>query len=107
MIQAFLSERPGFLRERRLLNRNLAEYRRVEYLLVARDHLKWMPPEGHRSIVGFNPFKAMLCGTDLPSGLSTLLGYDWLPIEGRDFRVAFRDDIANGVTMRSESFFPT
>jgi|NGEPerStandDraft_6_1074524.scaffolds.fasta_scaffold98068_1 hypothetical protein len=29
-----------FLHERQLLGRNLAEYRRVEYLLVARDHLK-------------------------------------------------------------------
>ena len=38
--------------------------------------------------------------------LDALLSYEWLPVEGKDFRVEFKDDTVNGVTMRSESFFP-
>lgn len=106
MIQTFLSEHTDFLRERGLLGRNLVEYRRVEYLLVARDHMKWIPPDGQRAIVSFNPFKSMLEKDDLAAALDRLLSYDWLPVEGKDFRVEFKDDTVNGVTMRSESFFP-
>jgi hypothetical protein len=106
VIQTFLSEHTDFLRERGLLGRNLAEYRRVEYLLVARDHMKWIPPDGQRAIVSFNPFKSMLEKANLAAGLDQILSYDWLPVEGKDFRVEFKDDTVNGVTMRSESFFP-
>lgn len=37
--------------------------------------------------------------------LDALLSYEWLPV-GKDFRVEFKDDTVNAVTMRSESFFP-
>lgn len=106
MIQRFLRENPDFLRLRGLLPRALNEYRRVEYLLVSRDHMKWIPPVEERSIVGFNPFKGVLQRADLSDGLDALLSYEWLPVEGKDFRVEFKDDSVNGVTMRSESFFP-
>ena len=78
----------------------------MEYLLVARDHMKWIPPDGQRAIVSFNPFKSMLEKANLAAGLDQILSYDWLPVEGKDFRVEFKDDTVNGVTMRSESFFP-
>ncbi len=106
MIQRFLRDNPDFLRQRKLLSRSLSEYNRVEYLLVSRDHMKWIPPVEQRSIVGFNPFKSVLQRTDLSAGLDALLSYEWLPVEGKDFRVEFKDDSVSGVTMRSESFFP-
>jgi len=106
MVQRFLRDNPDFLRLRRVLSRSLNEYRRIEYLLVARDHMKWIAPVEQRSIVGFNPFKSVLERADFSAGVDRLLSYDWLPVEGRDFRVEFKDDTVNGVTMRSESFFP-
>ena len=83
-----------------------SEYRRVEYLLVACDHLTWIPASGRRAIVGFNPFKATLEKTDLSGGPDRLLSYRWLPVEERDFRVALENTTVNGVTMRSEIFYP-
>lgn len=106
MVQTFLNDNPDFLRARGFLSKHLDEYRRVEYLLVARDHMKWIPPDGQRAIVSFNPFKSMLEKADLAAGLDRILRYDWLPVEGKDFRVEFKDDTVNGVTVRSESFFP-
>ena len=36
-----------------------------------------------------------------------LLGYEWLPVEGRDFRVQFDRAIANGAAIESEVFYPS
>jgi hypothetical protein len=106
MIQRFLEANPDFLQRRGCLAKGLRDYRRIEYLLVARDHLKWIPPSGRRAVVGFNPFKASLKKTDLASALNELLSYRWLPTEGKDFKVEFQDPTVNGVTMRSEIFYP-
>ena len=106
MLQQFLEANLDFFQKRRYLNRNLLEYKRREYLLVSRDHLKWIPPTNGRAIVGFNPFKAILDKPDLSAGLDSLLDYSWLPVEGKDFKIELKDEVANDVTMRSESFFP-
>jgi len=106
MLQQFLGDNPGFLQARGCLNESLCKYGRVEYLLVARDHLSWIPPSARRAIVGFNPFKAALQKADFSAGLDSLLSYKWLPEEGKDFRVALADATVNGVTMRSETSYP-
>jgi hypothetical protein len=71
MLQGFLIDRPDFLQARGCLTKGLDEYRRVEYLLVARDHLNWIPPSGGRTIVGFNPFRSTLEKGDFSSGLES------------------------------------
>jgi hypothetical protein len=106
MIQKFPRSDPSFLQKRGLVKDRLDEYRRVEYLLVARDHLMWIPPSDARAIVGFNPFQAMLKRPDLAVGLTKLLSYEWLPVEGKDFTVATESSTVNGVTIRSETFYP-
>jgi hypothetical protein len=50
MIQTFPSEHPDFLRVRGFLQKTMTEYRRVEYLLIARDHFKWIPSNERRQI---------------------------------------------------------
>lgn len=106
MIQYFLGENPGILQKRGFLTKPLSDYRRVEYLLVARDHITWIPPSGCRAIVGFNPFKSCMEKPDLSGGLDILLSYQWLPVEGRDFQFKFADRTVNGVTMRCEDYYP-
>lgn len=106
MLQQFLEDNPDFLKTRGFLIKNLGEYSRVEYLLVARDHLTWIPPSQRRAVIGFNPFRSELEKAGLSAGLDNVLSYKWLPVEGRDFRVALQDATVNGVTMRSEIFFP-
>jgi hypothetical protein len=106
MIQEFLRENPGFLQKRGFLANSLGDYRRVEYLLVARDHLTWIPPSECRAIVGFNPFKACVGRENLSAGLDSLLSCQWLPVEGKDFKVEFEDRTVNGVTMSSEVYYP-
>ena len=86
--------------------RPIGEYHRVEYLLIARDHLAWIPPSGRRAVIGFNPFKAKLGEADFSAGLDGLLSYDWLPVEGKDFRVQLEGATVTGVTMQSEVFYP-
>ena len=105
MIRSFLGDRPDLLKARGVASKDLSDYRRVEYLLVARDHLKWIPPTAQTHIVGFDPFKAMLEINDLNRGLDRLLSYDWLPVENKDFKIEMRPDTVNGVTARGETFF--
>jgi len=104
MIQEFVQGNPQFLRDRGFLSRSLGDYTRVNYLLVARDHLMWIPPSWGRAIVAFNPFKAMLQKADLSAGLGQLLSYEWLPVEGKDFKVVVESMTLNGVTLRDEVF---
>jgi hypothetical protein len=106
MLQRFLNDNPAFLKARGFVTRTLTEYRRIEYLVGARDHLAWIPPAPRRAVIGFNPFKGTLEKADFSTGLDSLLSYTWLPIEGKDFQVRLEDATVNGVTMRSEHFYP-
>ncbi|MGH9664917.1 MAG: hypothetical protein ACRD9L_10880, partial [Bryobacteraceae bacterium] len=76
-------------------------------LLVARDHWPWIEPKDGVAIVEYGGFiKAMLKAQSLSGALDSLLGYGWLPEEGRDFTVVFKRNIVNGVALESEVFFP-
>jgi hypothetical protein len=37
--------------------------------------------------------------------MSDLLRYEWLPVEGRDFRVQYDTATVNGVSIQSEVFY--
>jgi hypothetical protein len=105
MLQSFLecNPNPQLLQKRGFLNKSLSDYGRVEYLLVARDHLKWIPPSANKAVVGFNPFMATLEQANVSTGLDRLLSYEWLPVEGKDFRVEVQNTTVNGVTTFSAS----
>ena len=53
-------------RPRDILNTSVSPY-----LLVARDHLKWVPPSDGIAIVAFNPFKAALQAINFDSALDS------------------------------------
>jgi len=42
---------------------------------------------------------------DLHSAVDELLTYDWLPVEGQDFRVQYDGVTVNGVGQESEVFY--
>jgi hypothetical protein len=106
-ISAFLIENPDYLRSRGLLARRLDEYERVHYLLVARDHWRWVEPHDRVAIVEFEPFTRTIGrAANLRDAVGELLTYDWLPVEGRDFRIQEDKAEANGVTIQSPVFYP-
>jgi hypothetical protein len=106
-IRDYLQRFPEHLKRIGKIARPVNEYRRVQYLLVARDHWPWIEPENNLAIVEYGGFvKAMLKARSLSEALNGLLGYGWLPEEGRDFTVIFERSIVNGVAVDSEVFFP-
>ena len=59
----------------------------VHYLIVARDHWRWVEPSNRVAIVEFEPFaQALERAANLRDAVGELLTYDWLPVEGRDFQ---------------------
>jgi len=106
-IQRFLSSKPSYLAERGKVSRSLLEYSELRYLLIARDHFVWVDPHKVYPVIEFETFKRAIskAGT-LHEALAQLLTFEWLPVEGRDFRVEFQVARAGGVTIESEIFLP-
>jgi hypothetical protein len=106
-IRDFLNSNPNYLRSLNRLPRGIADYANVYYLLVARDHLVWVEPSKELAIVEFDAFSKALQRPDgLSSTISDLLEYDWLPQEGKDFRVQLEPSTVNGVSLESDVYYP-
>lgn len=107
-IRAFLEQSPDYLQSRGVLPRRLDQYEHVRYLLVARDHWRWVEPQDAIAIAEFEPFARVLeHSTNLRDAIGELLTYDWLPVEDRDFRIQYDRAAANGVTIESPVFYST
>lgn len=107
-IRAFLADNHDHLPSLGRLPRRLSEYGHVYYLVVARDHWRWVDPREGIAIVEFDAFRRALArANDLRSAIAELLDCGWLPVEGRDFRVQFERATANGVSIESEVFYST
>jgi hypothetical protein len=105
-IRQYLGEHPKHLMDQGKLTKSLSDYKLLQYLLIARDHWVWIEPRHEVAIVDFDPFRRLLSeSTDLSSAVTDLLHYDWLPLEGRDFRVQFDRAIANCAAIESEVFY--
>ena len=105
-IRQYLGEHPKHLMDQGRVTKSLPDYEHLQYLLIARDHWVWLEPRHEVAIVDFDPFRRLLSeSTDLWSAVTDLLHYDWLPLEGRDFRVQFDRAIANSVAIESEVFY--
>jgi hypothetical protein len=105
-IRRFLTANSDHLRSLGKLPRQVSEYRNVYYLLVARDHWCWVEPTDGIAIVEFEAFSSALARSgSLQSAVGDLLTYDWLPVEGRDFKVRYDGALANGVAIESEVFY--
>jgi len=104
-IQEYLAAHPDHLRSVCACTLSLSSYQNVFYVLAARDHLLWIAPESNRSIVAYDALKKALEGhANLADGMADVLRYDWLPVEGREFRVGYEAARANGVTLEMEVF---
>lgn len=107
-IREFLTHTPGHISAQGRLARPLNEYQHVHYLLVARDHWRWVEPRDGFAIVEFDAFvRALTRADDLRSAANELLGYEWLPLEGRDFFVRYDRATVNDVSIESEVFYST
>jgi hypothetical protein len=107
LIRAYARKHPDFLRELGKLPRSLTSYANVHYLLVVWDHWFWIDPEDGISVVNFDALlPALKRGTNLQSLVTELLRYEWLPVEGRDFRVTYTTAVANGAVLESPLFSP-
>lgn len=107
-IREFLTRTPGHLSAQGRLPRPLNEYRHVHYLLVARDHWRWVEPRDGFAIVEFDAFvRELTRSDDLCSATNDLLTYQWLPVEARDFFVRHDGATVNDVSIESEVFYST
>ena len=107
LIRSYARQHPDFLRERGKLPRSLDRYDNVYYLLVAWDHWYWVEPEDAIATISFEAFlPALKKSTSLQVLVSELLKYDWLPVEGRDFRVMYAPAAVNGAVIESAIFCP-
>ncbi|MBI2187421.1 MAG: hypothetical protein HYU37_09955 [Acidobacteria bacterium] len=105
-IRAFLADNPDYLSSRGLLPRPINQFEHVHYLLVARDHWRWVEPHDGIAIVEFEPFARVLeQSNNLRDAAGELLTYDWLPVEGRDFNIQYDAATANGVRIESPVFY--
>lgn len=104
-IRNFLAQSPQFLSARRMLKRPLNEYLHVEFALIARDFFLW-PDTDHVTVVDYEVFKEALARTvRLSTLIERLKRYEWLPVEGKDFRVVFGPAGVNGVMIETETFY--
>jgi hypothetical protein len=107
-IRAYLQTHPEHLLALGLAQRPLNEYQNVHYLLVARDHWRWVEPHDEVAVVEFEAFaQALGRSANLREAIGDLLTYDWLPVEGRDFRIQYDKATANAVTIESPVFYST
>jgi len=107
-IRGFLTHRPDHISAQGRLPLPFNEYQHVHYLLVARDHWRWVEPRDGFAIVEFDAFvRALTRAGDLRSAANELLAYEWLPLEGRDFFVRYDRATANDVFIESEVFYST
>ncbi len=104
-IGTFLGENPDFLSARGKLQRPLNQYQEVAFVFVARDFFLWL--DSHDLILAdYEVFKEAVAKTaDLAGLIDKLRAYEWLPVEGKHFRVAFDPVGLNGVTVESETFY--
>jgi hypothetical protein len=105
MIRAYARKHPDFLRKLGKLPRSLRAYANVHYLLVVWDHWFWIDPEDGIAIVNFDTLLPILNrAASLRSLVTELLTYEWLPVEGRDFRVTYETSAVNGALLELPTF---
>ena len=107
LIRAYARKHPDFLRELGKLPRSLTSYANIHYLLVVWDHWFWIDPEDGIAVVSFDALLPSLKrGANLQNLVAELLTYEWLPVEGRDFRVNYVTAAVNGALLESSTFSP-
>lgn len=106
--EAFLQQNPAYLYQIGDVTKPLNTFSKVYYTLIARDFFTWVDPKAHCPVVEYEPFSQMLgqC-SDLAHGMEELLRFDWLPVEGRDFRVQYDRDTVGDVSLEGAVIYPS
>jgi hypothetical protein len=106
-IETFLRQNPRYLVERGILSKSLADFSKVQFMLIARDHFIWLDPADDYPVVEHETFKKIVReGSGLRNAVDQMLTFDWLPIEKRDFEIRYEVAHANGVSIETEIFYP-
>ena len=102
-IKDYLNASPNFLQANGLLTK-IDDEPQVTYAVIARDHLGTVETE-ETLLVEFDALIwALRESSNLAEAVRKLQGYEWLPVEGRDFYVLFEATTLAGVTIETESF---
>lgn len=105
-VRRYAYAHPGFLKDSRRLARAIDSYSNVHFLLIVADHWFWVDPDESFAILDFQVFLSRLAeSTNLQTTVSDLLTYNWLPVEGVDFRVDFVSSSVNGAVIESPTFY--
>jgi hypothetical protein len=100
-IRAFLDAHPDFLGKNRLLNRT-NDLPEMTYAVIARDHIGTVETEDSLLAEFDALIWALRESANLAEAMRKLQGYEWLPVEGRDFYVRFE---ASTLALRSRMFY--
>ena len=107
LIRKYVREHPTFLSDRGKLPRSLSSYSNVYFLLIVWDHWYWIEPEDGIAAVHLGVLlPALRRHSSLQCLMVELLKYEWLPVEGRDFRVTYATASVNGAVLESPIFCP-
>jgi hypothetical protein len=103
-IRTFLEQYPDHLQK---TNRLTSGYKpNFSYAVIARDHLNYKPQQDNFLIAEFDALIWALQNADnLEEALHKLQSFEWLPVEGREFKVQFRSSKVAGITIDAETFY--
>jgi len=105
LIRSYGRAHTDFLLERGKLSRRLTDFKEVHHILLVRDYWHWVEPEDSIAILDFDEFLAQFrVSTSLLDLTTTLLSYDWLPVEGESFYVDYTTTSVNGAMIESALF---
>jgi len=100
-IRTFLDAFPDFLQKRGLSNRINDP---LTYAVIARDHISTIQMKDS-FLAEFDALVwALRESESLAEAVRKLQGYEWLPVEGRDFYVRFESSTLAGVAIETEGF---
>ena len=94
------------LRKRGKLSHDLKDYQHIHYILLVRDYWHWVEPDDGIAILDFDECVEQLkTASSLHDTMKSLLSYEWLPIEDKDFHVGYRAISVNGASFESSTFY--
>jgi hypothetical protein len=105
LIREYGRQHPSFLLDRGKLSKSLDAYENVHHFLLVRDYWHWIEPNDSVAVVDFDEFvRRYKTSLSLKELAGELLGYEWLPVEDRDFHVEYTTNSVNGVAVESALF---
>jgi len=104
-VRSFARAHPDFLLRGQRLTCGINSFANVYYLLIVADHWFWIDPDDGFAILDFQVFLTRFAeSSNLHDTVEALLTYDWLPVEGVNFRVGFEPSSVNGAVIESPTF---